>query len=180
MNRCVNADDIPLQVAEPLDIQEETICKTQDSTTVVYVTLASVMDDLSSKQKSAILENLSSTLSLKPQHVSLSQPRDLDRAAALVTGVGNISPAAEHDVVVSWIAGCGAVKSHHMDILETLETLAKGALGKRLGCGVSGWLVQSNKPKVSKRRLRRGLVTATPTPTTESISPGEIITQRKC
>lgn len=156
------------QVAQPVDSFTEIICKPQDSITVVYVKLNADTDALSADKRSRLVRDLSAYLSLQPNHVFMAgKPKDLaESSAALVSGNGDMAPA---DVLstLGWIAGCGAVKSNHMDILEKLETSAKtGEMSKVLGIPVSGWQVQSNQPKVlSKRRLRRNvLVTATPSP----------------
>lgn len=156
------------ELAQPVNIDEPTVCKSHDSITVVYVRLNADTDSMMPAEKVRLIEDLTAHLSLKADHISVSKPSDLlDPTHALVSGNGDISSSGDSLSAVSWLVGCGAVKTHHMDILEKLESTAKdGSMGKVLKTGVSGWQVQSNQPKVlPKRRLKRQvLVTATPTP----------------
>ena len=157
------------QLAQPVNTDEQTICKAHDSITVVYVKLNADVDSLPAIQKANLVNSMSSHLALKPNHISmLAKPTDLvDSSRALVSGGGDVLPSDDSLSVLSWIVGCGMVKSHHMAILEKLESTAKdGSMGKALQTAVSGWQVQSNQPKVlTKRRLKRNVkVTATPVP----------------
>lgn len=161
------------QIAQLTNSDEQTICKPHDSITVVYVKLNADADTMPGPEKSRLVRSLSAHLSLKPDHISMStRPIDLvDSSHALVSGNGDMLPSEDSLSTLSWIVGCGAVKSRHMDILEKLESTAKdGTLGRLLATPVSGWQVQSNQPRtVSKRRLKRQLVTATPTPATVTV-----------
>ena len=156
------------QVAQPVASVEEIVCKPHDSITVVYVKLNTDTDSLSGSDRSRLVRSISEHLSLQPHHISLSsRPTDLlESSAALISGAGDVPTADDSLSVLSWIVGCGPVKSHHMDILEKVESSAKdGSMSRLLDTAVSGWQVQNNQPKVmSKRRLKRALVTATPTP----------------
>lgn len=156
------------QVAQPVASTEEIVCKPHDSITLVYVKLNGDADSMSGHQRSKLVRGISEHLSLQPQHISLSsRPTDLlESTAALVSGAGDMPTADDSLSVLSWIVGCGPVMAHHMDILEKVESSAKdGSMSKLLETPVSGWQVQNNQPKViSKRRLKRAFVTATPNP----------------
>lgn len=160
------------QVARPLSFTEEIVCKPHDSITVAYVKLNTDTDSLPGEGRSRLVRSISQHLKLHSSHISVSsRPKDLlDSNVALVSGAGDTAASDDGLSVLSWIVGCGAVKSHHMDILEKVESSAKdGSMSKLLGTPVSGWQVQSNQPKlISKRRLKRGIVTATPSPEPES------------
>lgn len=169
------ADSTKTRVAEPLGSNNELLCKPQESITAVYVKVNADTGKLSPQQRVGLLLGLSKHLSLRSDQMSLAaKPKDLvDSSAALVSGPGDA--ASSDDVsVISWVVGCGAVKSHHMDILENLESSAKdGSIGKLLGIPVSSWQVQSNQPKkITTRRLKRD-VRATSTPSPEAPSSGK-------
>lgn len=165
-------------IAQPTSIDEQITCKPHDSITVAYVKLNSDTDAMTALKKAELMLSLASHLSLKPNHISMStNPTDLvDTSLALVSGTGDVPMVDSRLSALSWIVGCGAVKTHHMDILEKLESTAKdGSLSRSLSAPVSGWQVQSNQPKVkSKRRLRRQLVTATPSPSSSTESKRDL------
>lgn len=171
-------DSTKTRVAEPVGKNDELICKPHESITVVYVKVNTDVGQLLPEKRVQLVSDLSKYLNLKSDHVSLAaQPRDLvDSTAALVSGPGDAATSSNDVSVLSWVVGCGAVKSHHMDILESLESSAKdGSIGKLLGIPTSGWQVQSNQAKmITNRRLKRD-VRATSTPSPMSPSPGKAL-----
>lgn len=163
------SDSQTSQVSQPIHSDEQTLCKPHESVTVVYVKLNA--HDLPAPAKSLLIHGVSDFLSLKPHHISVgTQSADVvDSSLALVSGPGDSALPADPSLMstLSWVVGCGAVKSHHMDILEQLESSAKnGDLSQRLDVPVSGWQVQSNQPKfIKNRRLKRNVrATNTPVP----------------
>lgn len=135
-------------------------------------------DTYKPQEKTRLVRSISSRLSLKPDHIALkAQPNNLqDSSSALVAGTGDAALPGAVVSTLSWIVGCGAVKSHHMDILEELESAAKnGELGKLLGIPVNGWQVQSEQAKfIRNRRLKRDVrATATPVPGSTEATPGK-------
>lgn len=156
------SESLSNQVAQPTNSDEQILCKPHESVTVVYVKLNKDVQKLPTFDKTHLIQSVSDHLFLKPHLISLtSRPSDLvDSSSALVAGPGDSALTnADSLSSLSWLVGCGAVKSHHMDILEKLESSAKnGDLSKKLNVPVVGWQVQSNQPKIIKnRRLKRNV-----------------------
>lgn len=161
-------------VAQPVSLSEQPVaCGPKDSITEVKVFLNTDLEGVAALDKVKLIQTASKSLQVKDEHISLrlEQPYELadPSVSTLVSGLGDsrknlLSPAS----FLSWVVGCGAVKSHQMDVLEKLETIAKdGSLSKNLGRGVSSWQVTIKKsPIATNRRLKRQIrATSTPSPT---------------
>ena len=160
------------EVARQLHSAESSLlCKPQDSVTRVTVALNTDNNGLIPSQRVRLIEETSKHLSVSKEHLSFRAERQgdmLDQSAALVSGLGDQKrKSSQLGSVLYWVVGCGAVKSHQMEILERLEATAKnGSLGQAIGSGISSWQVTISKPRsAGKRRLKREVVaTQTPTP----------------
>lgn len=150
-------------------------CGPHDSTTRAKVVLNSNFSALSSQSKAILIQHLSKHLNLNRDYVSIRAQTSEDLLMkALVSGLGDYKKnTTTLGSVVYWTVGCGPVKAYQMEILEALQSSAKdGSLSRALDSGVRGWHVDISKPKhpSGKRRLKRAMVTATPSP---SSSVGE-------
>lgn len=160
------------EVAQPLlSTQSPIVCRPQDSVTWATVAINTDLGRLDPLERVKLVEDLSNHLSLSRDHVSLRAEAKgdmLDSSEALVSGLGDQKrKPAQLGAMLYWVVGCGAVKSHQMEILERLESMAKnGRLSRSIGYGVGAWQVTITKPQsLGKRRLKRQAgVTATPAP----------------
>ncbi|XP_077459452.1 dystroglycan 1 [Stigmatopora argus] len=165
-----NAFCVEVREAEPLGT-----CGPDEAVTLLTVVLDADLTKMSSRQRVALLDEMSGFSGVEPRHMTLL-PVVNDRLfdmSAFMAGPGNAKKVVENGALLSWKLGCSLEPGALPDLAGVQASAKEGAMSARLGYPVLGWHVANKKPRVAER-ARRQLNNA-PTPVLTSLPPSPAV-----